>query len=109
MFFCTYLHICWLLVVLIYNVIGVGHIHGEDNKESKAKMLKQTLFLLQSCWPLQLLSLNNKSTIHKYHLLQCPVMHSLKTCFCPNYEGDFVDVSDFTTMLNIHFDWIMIL
>ena len=29
--FFTYLHICWLLVVLIYNVIDVGHIHSEDD------------------------------------------------------------------------------
>ena len=34
-------------------------------------------------------------------------MHLLKTCFCPNYEGDFEDVSDITAMLNIHFGWIM--
>ena len=40
---------------------------------------------------------------------QCPVMHLLKTCSCPNYEGDFVDVLDITAMLNIYFDWIMIL
>ena len=36
-------------------------------------------------------------------------MPFLKTCFCPNYERDFVDVSDITAMLNIHFDLIMIL
>ena len=36
-------------------------------------------------------------------------MHLLKACFCPNYLGDFVDASDITAMLNIHFDWIMIL
>ena len=36
-------------------------------------------------------------------------MDLLKICFCPNYEGDFVDVSDITATLNVHFDWIMIL
>ena len=25
------MHICWLLAVLIYNVIDVRHIHGEDD------------------------------------------------------------------------------
>ena len=33
----------------------------------------------------------------------------VKNLFLPNYEGDVVHVSDNTAMLNIHFDWIMIL
>ena len=33
----------------------------------------------------------------------------VKILFCANYEGDFIDASDITAMLNIHFDWIMIL
>ena len=33
----------------------------------------------------------------------------VKNFFCRKYEGDFVDVSDITAMLNIHFDWIMTL
>ena len=36
-------------------------------------------------------------------------MYLLKTCFCPNYEEGFVDFSEITAMLNIHFDRIMIL
>ena len=34
MFF-RYQHICWFLVVLINNVIDVGHIHGEDDYSEK--------------------------------------------------------------------------
>ena len=40
---------------------------------------------------------------------QCAVIHLFKTSFCPHYEGEFVDVSDIRAMLNMHFDWIMIL
>ena len=40
---------------------------------------------------------------------QCAVIHLFKTSFCPHYEGEFVDVSDIRAMLNMHFDWIIIL
>ena len=38
-----------------------------------------------------------------------PCYALVKNLFCPSYEGDVGDVSDNTVMLNIHFDWIMIL
>ena len=38
-----------------------------------------------------------------------PIYALVKNLFCPNYEGDFVDVSDIAAVLKMHFDWIMIL
>ena len=39
--FFTYLHICWLLVVLIYNVFDVGHIQNEDNNSRQVWVPKK--------------------------------------------------------------------
>ena len=42
-----HLHICWLLVVLIY-VIDVGHIHGEDDNSKQVWVPKKCVQRIKS-------------------------------------------------------------
>ena len=47
MFF-RYQHICWFLVVLINNVIDVGHIHGEDDYSEQVLVPKKCVQRIKS-------------------------------------------------------------
>ena len=120
MFF-PYLHICWLLVVLIYNFVDVGHIHGEDDNSRQVWVPKMCVQRIKSqnfkigSVPLIVLLVFIVIVIKQLNyteispFTQCAVIQLFETSFCPHYEREFVDASDITAMLNMHFDWIIIL